>query len=109
MFHGFGRVSRARSHQSPWRPPGQHRRASSGWHRPPQTRGDASPQPRQDRDQVEPQVSARSGRPGDRQGCPWSEEEGPQALVNRKEGGAETIRDAGLPFVALSTRSDYVD
>ena len=31
------------------------------------------------------------------------------ALVDRKEGGAETIREAGLPFIALSTRSDYLD
>jgi orotate phosphoribosyltransferase len=31
------------------------------------------------------------------------------ALVDRKEGGAETIRGAGLPFITLSSRSDYLD
>ena len=30
------------------------------------------------------------------------------ALVDRNEGGAETIAAAGLPFAALSNRSDYM-
>lgn len=30
------------------------------------------------------------------------------ALVDRQEGGAETIRGAGLPFVALASRSDFM-
>jgi orotate phosphoribosyltransferase len=30
------------------------------------------------------------------------------ALVDRNEGGAENIRDAGLPFSALSNRADYM-
>jgi orotate phosphoribosyltransferase len=29
------------------------------------------------------------------------------ALVDRQEGGAETIREAGLPLVSLATRSDF--
>jgi orotate phosphoribosyltransferase len=30
------------------------------------------------------------------------------ALVDRQEGGAETIRAAGLPLVSLATRSDFM-
>lgn len=30
------------------------------------------------------------------------------ALVDREEGGAETIREAGLPLVALARRSDFM-
>ena len=30
------------------------------------------------------------------------------ALVDRQEGGAETIRGAGLPLVTLATRSDFM-
>jgi orotate phosphoribosyltransferase len=30
------------------------------------------------------------------------------AIVDRLEGGAETIRDAGLPFVAICTRRDFI-
>lgn len=30
------------------------------------------------------------------------------ALVDRLEGGAETIRDAGLPVVAIATRADFL-
>jgi orotate phosphoribosyltransferase len=30
------------------------------------------------------------------------------ALVDRQEGGAETIRAAGLPLVSLSTRADFM-
>ena len=30
------------------------------------------------------------------------------ALVDRNEGGADNIRAAGLPFVALSNRPDYM-
>ena len=29
------------------------------------------------------------------------------ALVDRQEGGAETIRAAGLPLVTLATRADF--
>jgi orotate phosphoribosyltransferase len=31
------------------------------------------------------------------------------ALVDRQEGGAETIRAAGLPLVTLSTRADFME
>jgi orotate phosphoribosyltransferase len=30
------------------------------------------------------------------------------ALVDRQEGGAETIRGAGLPLVTIATRSDFI-
>ena len=30
------------------------------------------------------------------------------ALVDREEGGAETIREAGLPFLSLARRSDFM-
>ena len=30
------------------------------------------------------------------------------ALVDRQEGGAETIRSAGLPLVTIATRSDFM-
>lgn len=30
------------------------------------------------------------------------------AVVDRQEGGADTIRDAGLPLFALSTKSDFM-
>ncbi len=31
------------------------------------------------------------------------------ALVDRQEGGSDTIQNAGLPFVALASRSDFMD
>ena len=30
------------------------------------------------------------------------------AVVDRQEGGAETLREAGLPMVALSNKSDFI-
>jgi hypothetical protein len=30
------------------------------------------------------------------------------ALVDREEGGAETIRDAGLPLVSVARRADFM-
>jgi orotate phosphoribosyltransferase len=30
------------------------------------------------------------------------------ALVDRQEGGAETIRGAGLPLVTLATKADFI-
>ena len=30
------------------------------------------------------------------------------ALVDRQEGGAETIRAAGLPLVTIATKSDFI-
>lgn len=34
---------------------------------------------------------------------------GVAALVDRNEGGAETIREAGLPLIAITTRRDFMD
>jgi orotate phosphoribosyltransferase len=31
------------------------------------------------------------------------------ALVDRLEGGADTIREAGLPLLTLSTRADFME
>jgi len=31
------------------------------------------------------------------------------ALVDRQEGGAETIRSAGLPLVTIATRGDFME
>ena len=31
------------------------------------------------------------------------------ALVDRMEGGAEAIREAGLPLLTLSTRADFME